>query len=98
VSSESVHCSPLALELELTLSFSYSASSNLIIDSEFITLDGSGLALKSYRDKNTDSGNVAVRWFCSECGSPIRTVVEGKEETSYLKTGKLYFWPSSKHR
>ncbi|ORY41447.1 Mss4-like protein [Leucosporidium creatinivorum] len=63
------------------------ASSNLIINSEFITLEGSGLSLKSYRDSNTDSGNVAVRWFCSDCGSPIRTVVEGKEEVSYLKTG-----------
>lgn len=65
-----------------------SASSNLVVSSDSLTFDGSTLSIKSYRDTQTDSGNVAVRHFCDNCGTPIRTVVEGKEETSFLKSGE----------
>lgn len=59
-----------------------------MVQSDALTFDGETLAIRSYRDEQTDSGNVAVRYFCSDCGTPIRTVVEGAEETSYLKSGE----------
>lgn len=66
----------------------------MVVKSDDLVFDGETLAIKSYRDSNTDSGHVAVRHFCGECGSPIRTVIEGAEETSYLKTGG-WPWPSA---
>ncbi|KAF2416558.1 hypothetical protein EJ08DRAFT_99253 [Tothia fuscella] len=43
-----------------------------------ITLTEGKDAIKSYKDTNTISGNPLIRWFCSNCGSPI-----------YLENGKF---------
>jgi hypothetical protein len=46
-------------------------SVNLIVEAERMEIDGS---LAVWEDRETDSGAVMRREFCSACGSPIRSV------------------------
>lgn len=45
-------------------------SVNLIVPKGKFHIDGE---IKEYKDPNSDSGNIATRYFCPNCGSPIRT-------------------------
>ena len=44
---------------------------------------------KRYVDSDTDSGNTVERYFCSDCGSPIYSVLPSQADMLYLKTGTM---------
>ncbi|PYI24788.1 hypothetical protein BO99DRAFT_418358 [Aspergillus violaceofuscus CBS 115571] len=49
------------------------SSINYVLGDSDVTIKDSRLSLKSYGDYHTQSGNIVLRQFCSECGSPIST-------------------------
>ncbi|GAA5938252.1 hypothetical protein JCM3775_002928 [Rhodotorula graminis] len=61
---------------------------NLAVNKADLVIDGQQ-HLREYADKNTDSGSTLLRRFCGTCGSPIVSVVEGNDETQFLK-GALF--------
>ncbi|OOF90618.1 hypothetical protein ASPCADRAFT_211927 [Aspergillus carbonarius ITEM 5010] len=49
------------------------SSINYVLDSDDVILTDPHSLLKSFDDTDTLSGNVVLRQFCSQCGSPIAT-------------------------
>ncbi|PWY80801.1 hypothetical protein BO94DRAFT_520745 [Aspergillus sclerotioniger CBS 115572] len=49
------------------------SSLNYVLDSDEVTLSDPHSLLKSFDDTDTLSGNVVLRQFCSQCGSPFAT-------------------------
>ncbi|KAM0755313.1 hypothetical protein T439DRAFT_351111 [Meredithblackwellia eburnea MCA 4105] len=57
-------------------------STNLVVPTAKIRVEKG--SLKQTKTKG-DSGAWALRNFCGDCGSPVYTIIEGKEDTAYLK-------------
>ncbi|PYI02736.1 hypothetical protein BO78DRAFT_453304 [Aspergillus sclerotiicarbonarius CBS 121057] len=49
------------------------SSINYVLDESEVTITDHQSVLKTFNDTDTLSGNVVLRQFCSECGSPIAT-------------------------
>ncbi|KGO66535.1 Glutathione-dependent formaldehyde-activating enzyme/centromere protein V [Penicillium italicum] len=48
-------------------------SVNYFVNEDELTVDDPNATLRIYEDKNSVSGNVVKRHFCSSCGSPVYT-------------------------
>lgn len=59
-------------------------SVNLVALTSNVSVDG---PIKSYEDKATSSGKPVMRDFCTECGSPIRSVITANPAVVVLKAG-----------
>ncbi|GAA5876149.1 hypothetical protein JCM8547_003381 [Rhodosporidiobolus lusitaniae] len=68
-------------------------SVNLSVPTSSLSFPSGEFNLAEYEDKQTDSGNTAVRRFCKTCGSPVETVVRENPDLHYVKGG--LFPPSS---
>ncbi|KAI2709198.1 hypothetical protein CBS147332_6257 [Penicillium roqueforti] len=64
-------------------------SVNYIVNEDDLTVEDPNGALKIYEDKNSDSGNVVKRHFCSSCGSPVFTKTPKAPGVVFLK-GPLF--------
>ncbi|GJN75018.1 glutathione-dependent formaldehyde-activating enzyme domain-containing protein [Purpureocillium lilacinum] len=62
------------------------ASINYVLADEEITVNDAQGTLKTYADHDTASGNVCMRSFCGNCGSPIYSVAVGAPGKKFLKT------------
>ncbi|RAH80147.1 hypothetical protein BO86DRAFT_316778 [Aspergillus japonicus CBS 114.51] len=74
------HCMCGRIQVSLQQQPSHLGSSiNYVLGDSDVTIKDSRLSLKSYGDYHTQSGNIVLRQFCSECGrqvfacSPIST-------------------------
>ncbi|OSS44785.1 hypothetical protein B5807_10673 [Epicoccum nigrum] len=56
-----------------------------MLDKSEVTIDDSKGTLKSYRDGDTKSGNTIIRQFCSNCGSPIGSMLSEDSPKIFLK-------------
>ncbi|KAI9661028.1 MAG: hypothetical protein M1821_009355 [Bathelium mastoideum] len=63
------------------------AASNLAIESSKVTIDDPDSTLRKYIDPNTMSGTPLQRWFCSRCGSPIKSDGGTLGDMVVVKTG-----------
>jgi len=48
-------------------------ATNLLIEKDKVTIEDINKTLKEYMDVDTGSGNPTSRFFCSKCGSPIKS-------------------------
>ncbi|KAF2760268.1 hypothetical protein EJ05DRAFT_474161 [Pseudovirgaria hyperparasitica] len=49
-------------------------ASNLLIEEEKVKIEDKNGIFKCYLDGETLSGNKLERWFCGQCGNPIKSV------------------------
>ena len=61
-------------------------SVNVVAPAQAVNVTGS---LTDYADDDTLSGNVVLRQFCGQCGSPIFSRVAGNDATVIVKAGTL---------
>ncbi|KAH7083779.1 Mss4-like protein [Paraphoma chrysanthemicola] len=58
-----------------------------VIDKDQVKIDDQKGYLKTYQDSDTKSGNTILRKFCSNCGSPIASLISEEAPQMYLKCG-----------
>ncbi len=59
-------------------------SVNIVAKAREVTIEGS---IKTFEDNVTASGQPVLRQFCSECGSPIQSVITANPAIVALKAG-----------
>ncbi|KAJ8116503.1 hypothetical protein OPT61_g2084 [Boeremia exigua] len=58
-----------------------------MLDKSEVTIDDPKSLLKTYKDSDTTSGNTIVRQFCSNCGSPVASILSEDSPKIILKGG-----------
>jgi hypothetical protein len=48
-----------------------------------------GDSLACFQDRGEDSGQPVLRWFCRDCGSPIKSDLSSAPGISFIKAGTL---------
>lgn len=61
-------------------------SVNLVVPSDCVSMEGE---LARYEDPNSESGKPVLREFCSNCGSPIRSIATAAPSMVAIKAGTL---------
>ncbi|KAF9883672.1 hypothetical protein FE257_003056 [Aspergillus nanangensis] len=63
------------------------AASNLIIEEDKVAIEDRQGTLKVFVDTQTGSGNPLQRYFCSQCGNPIKSVTPLRKGWVIVKMG-----------
>ncbi|KAF6822721.1 hypothetical protein CPLU01_11831 [Colletotrichum plurivorum] len=70
-------------------------SMNFLIEDDQWELDGQQ-ALSEYLDSNTDSGRTVHRFFCKNCGSPVKSVSPAIPGKTFVKASLFDDIPTAK--
>ncbi|MCW3038663.1 MAG: aldehyde-activating protein [Solirubrobacterales bacterium] len=62
-------------------------SLNVAIDRSALKLEGD--SLKTYETKGGDADNTRERIFCSNCGSPLVSILAEADDMAFIKAGTL---------
>ncbi|KAF9878721.1 glutathione-dependent formaldehyde-activating enzyme [Colletotrichum karsti] len=72
-------------------------SMNFFVEDGEMELEDSQKTLSEYLDHNTDSGNIVHRFFCKNCGSPVKTTSPAVPGKAFLKASLFDDIPTKKH-